>query len=522
MNDINFREVEIQEKEGNFNNIFSSLNEFEIETFNNLKHYDKKILIKNILENFLDVSKMEICFLFLKIKGKLVSRFGIDENRKIIKKIEFSKTLLKKAENSREPLFLEEIKSMSESTFELSIKKAVLIPLITDEKIIGILYADYRSDDSIHNEISTTNKTILTYIGKKISNYLNLYEEYTDLNLKISSLEKQTELIFPEIIGESRGINKVFKIIEILSGNESNVLITGETGVGKGLVAKAIHQRYYKDCPFIHINCSNIPSELFENELFGHVKGGFTGAKIKKIGQIELANNGVLFLDEIGEIPFNFQSKLLHVIEDKKFVPIGGEKEVKVNTKIISATNCDLEQRIKQNLFRKDLYYRLNIIPIYIPSLEERKSDIIILINYFIKKFSKENNKNINSISPIALNYLQKKKWEGNIRELKNLIQRAIICCNTNEINLNHIYMFNKYDNSEKTLEESIFDKENLNLKTFVDFKETVNKKLKNKKEELILDYIKTIIKLSNGNISKASKKYRISRQTIYTVLNKE
>jgi transcriptional regulator with PAS, ATPase and Fis domain len=223
-------------------------------------------------------------------------------------------------------------------------------------------------------------------------------------------------------------MQKVFSIMEKVIPNKSNILITGESGTGKGLVAQAIHESGpRKDKPFISINCGAIPENLLESELFGHKKGAFTSANEDKKGLITMANNGTLFLDEIGELPQSLQVKLLHVIQTKELTPVGDTRVITVDVRIIAATNADLMQRVKEGRFREDLYYRLNVIEIHMPSLRERSDDIPVLIKHYMDIFAKEAGKNIKDIDYEAMQALLAYDWPGNIRELRNTIERAIV-----------------------------------------------------------------------------------------------
>jgi len=254
----------------------------------------------------------------------------------------------------------------------------------------------------------------------------------SEIQGKKSPLE---ETRFDNIISNSPEMHKIFALITRASSAKSNVLIIGESGTGKELVARAIHQHSNrKDKPFVTINCGGIPENLLESELFGHKKGSFTGALANKIGLFEAASGGTIFLDEISDLPLLLQVKLLRVVQDKVFTPIGETKEVNVDARIISATNQDLEQNVIERKFREDLYYRLNVIQIRIPPLRERKMDIPLLAQYFLDKYSREMNKEIQQISSYALDTLQNYHFPGNIRELENIIERSVALETTNII----------------------------------------------------------------------------------------
>ena len=238
-----------------------------------------------------------------------------------------------------------------------------------------------------------------------------------------------------EFVGSSQKMKEVFSLIYKLCKVDTTVLIRGENGTGKELVARAIHfNSPKKSGAFVAINCGAIPESLMESELFGHEKGAFTGAIERKIGKFQLANNGTLFLDEIGELRPEMQVKLLRVLQEKKFVPVGSNREVKTNARIITATNRNLEKMIEESDFREDLFYRLNVMPIFLPSLRDRKDDVDALVKHFIRKFSRIHDSKIEGITNEALGLLRNYPWPGNIRELENCIERAFIVENSNQI----------------------------------------------------------------------------------------
>jgi formate hydrogenlyase transcriptional activator len=240
--------------------------------------------------------------------------------------------------------------------------------------------------------------------------------------------ELRTQLHFEEVIGESPALRQVLDQVAIVAASDATVLILGETGTGKGLIARSIHRASKrKDRNFITLHCAAIPTGLLESELFGHEKGAFTGAVSQKIGRLELADKGTLFLDEIGEIPLELQPKLLRVLQDHEFERLGGTRTIKVDLRLIAATNRDLVQSVAEKEFRSDLYYRLNVFPIRTPSLRERREDIPLLVRYFVLKFAREMNRGIESIPSETMNALVNWHWPGNVRELENFIERSVI-----------------------------------------------------------------------------------------------
>lgn len=276
--------------------------------------------------------------------------------------------------------------------------------------------ADYITKPFINDEIRLTVKRIIE--GKKLE------LENIILRQELS----QRRVTFPDIIGSSEPMQHVFAVMEKVIPTKTNILITGESGTGKGLVAQAIHESGpRKDKPFISINCGAIPENLLESELFGHKKGAFTSAVEDKKGLITMANTGTLFLDEIGELPPALQVKLLHVIQSRELTPVGDTRPITVDVRIIAATNADLMQRVKDGRFREDLYYRINVIEIRMPPLRERKDDIPVLIKHYLEIFSKESGKNIRDVDYEAMQALLAYDWPGNVRELRNTIERAVV-----------------------------------------------------------------------------------------------
>jgi transcriptional regulator with GAF, ATPase, and Fis domain len=240
---------------------------------------------------------------------------------------------------------------------------------------------------------------------------------------------------FEGIIGKSRSMTSVFHMIKRVADSDSTVLLNGETGTGKGLVAKAIHQRSYRcDKPFVAINCGAIPENLLESELFGHLKGAFTGATSAKMGKFEVADGGTIFLDEIGDMSPDLQVKILKVLEEREFEPVGGCKSIKVDVRIIAATHRDLEEEVQKGNFREDLFYRLYVIPIQLPALTNRTSDIPLLVQFFLNKLNHEKGTQIHGIAEDAMQMLIRHNWPGNVRELANLLERIVVLKGEGEI----------------------------------------------------------------------------------------
>jgi len=288
---------------------------------------------------------------------------------------------------------------------------------------------------TIQNAVDATRQGAFHYITKpfNIEEVLALVDKALDhKRLATENRFLKTQLAnkygFDNIIGKSTEMNKVFELIERVADTDSTVLITGESGTGKELVARAIHYNSNRaEQLMVPVNCGAIPGELLESELFGHVKGAFTGAIANRPGRFELANNGTIFLDEIGDMSPSLQVKLLRVLQERKFEAVGGIKTIETNVRIIAATNRDLEVAVSDKSFREDLFYRLNVIPIRLPALRERKSDIPVLTQHFLTQFNQSKRRQIEGITPEAMDQLMEYAWPGNVRELENLIERIVI-----------------------------------------------------------------------------------------------
>ncbi len=257
----------------------------------------------------------------------------------------------------------------------------------------------------------------------RVMTMLNLRDEVDPVNLEPGGIQ-----IPDKIIGRSATMQNLYKIVGKIAKSSATVLITGESGSGKELIAKTIHANSTRtERPFVSINCGALPETLIENELFGHEKGAFTGAGSLQLGRFELADGGTLFLDEIGDLPFSLQSKLLRVLQENEFERIGGAKTIKVDVRVIAATNRNLAEMVKEKTFRSDLFYRLNVVPLRVPPLRERKEDIPLLVEHFVKKYAKKHHCLVPLVTPAALRALTEYEWPGNVRELANLLERTVV-----------------------------------------------------------------------------------------------
>ncbi len=326
--------------------------------------------------------------------------------------------------------------SVSRNLLEEGIAIVCAVPLISHQRPLGTLNLASRREDSFGED----EVRLLTQVAGQFAVALDnafAYRRIEELNARLAEEnlyladEIRTNYFFEEIIGQSRALHAVLNQAETVAPSDSTVLIEGETGTGKELIARAIHNLSSRSQgTFVKVNCAAIPTGLLESELFGHEKGAFTGAISRRLGRFELAHKGTLFLDEIGEVPVELQPKLLRVIQEREFERLGSARTIKVDVRIVAATNRDLKAMMNAGWFRTDLYYRLSVFPIVMPPLRDRPEDIPLLVRYFSQQCARRMGKRITTISPDTLQALSRYSWPGNIRELQNLVERAVILSN--------------------------------------------------------------------------------------------
>ena len=342
---------------------------------------------------------------------------------------------------SEEPLFLD--RTGSRKHLDKSDIAFICVPIKIGNETIGALSADRTSREKSALEADIR---LLTIIASTISQAVRLrqlaQEEMEKVMQENQRLQDQLKDRYrpKAIVGNSKIMNGVYELIETVAKTNTTVLILGESGVGKERVAHAIHYGSARaDKPFVKVNCAALPESLIESELFGHEKGAFTGATMARKGRFEMADQGTIFLDEIGELSLSVQTKLLRIIQEKEFERIGGNTTIKSDVRIIAATNRDLETSLREGKFREDPYYRLNVFPIVVPPLRERRTDIMLLADHFVQKYAREHGKKIESISTSATDRLMSYHWPGNVRELENCIERAVILCADGNIRSHHL-----------------------------------------------------------------------------------
>jgi two-component system nitrogen regulation response regulator GlnG len=351
----------------------------------------------------------------------------------------------------------------------------IFLPDESGIKILGRIKKEYKdtsvvimtAQGTMKNAIEAMQKGAYDYITKpfdmeEIYLLVEKVENLKNLERKVSTLEDElrTRYDVGEIVGKSQRMQKVFKTIGKAAASDLTVLITGESGTGKELVARALHKASERtQAPFVAVNCAAIPKDLLESELFGYEKGAFTGATESRGGKFEQADGGTIFLDEIGDMDISLQAKILRVIQEREFYRVGGKIQIKVDVRIIAATNQDIEALVKDKKFREDLYHRLNVIAIHTPPLRERREDIPLLADYFLKRFSSELDSEVSYITDKAMGILKNHEWQGNVRELENIIKRAIVMSSGDSILPEHLPITEGVKREIHSLHDIIKDK---------------------------------------------------------------
>jgi transcriptional regulator with GAF, ATPase, and Fis domain len=383
----------------------------------------------------------------------------------------------------------------SASVIAMRLSSVMCAPLLSQGQVIGALYV---GNDKIKHLFERTQLDLLSIFASQASlileNAMLLSALRADKAKLVAELHDKK---FGEIIGACPSMLEVFRKLQKVAGTDISVLITGETGTGKELIAKEIHRRSQRsDGPFVTINCGAIPENLIESELFGHVKGAFTGAIASRPGKFQIADKGTLFLDEIGELPLNLQVKLLRALQERVVVRVGDSKPEKVDIRIVAATNRNLEEEIRAGNFREDLYYRLNVVNLWLPPLRDRGDDVMIIAKVLLSKYADELGSSVRGFSPAALAAIKKHPWPGNIRQLENRIKKALVLC-----------------------EETLLSPEDLDLGPGA---ETPILPLEKAKEDFQRRYVLEVLERNNGNRTQTARDLGVDPRTIFRYLERE
>ncbi|MFE8598269.1 sigma 54-interacting transcriptional regulator [Archangium violaceum] len=390
-------------------------------------------LLESLLDEAIEVTRADKGFLILRENGELAVKVARNLSRENIEDAmaRVSDSIIEKVVRSRKPLILSdalddpEFKS-SKSVVNLKLLSVMCVPLVRNDELFGVLYV---GNDRLVNRFEPKSLDMLTIFAAQALLLIQNALLVNDLKLDNTELRKRLDdTHYGEIVGACQGMLDVYRRIDKIAPTDISVLITGETGTGKELIAREIHRHSPRNKgPFITINCGAIPENLLESELFGHVRGAFTGAVNTKVGKFQAAIGGTLFLDEIGEMPLQLQVKLLRALQEKVVYKVGDHRGEPVDIRVVAATNRVLEEEVRKGTFREDLYYRLNVVTLKLPPLRERGEDLFVLGKYFLQKYSKEFNSKAKSFSPSATVAMKKYGWPGNIRELENRIKKAVV-----------------------------------------------------------------------------------------------
>ncbi|HEY4243016.1 MAG TPA: sigma 54-interacting transcriptional regulator [Kofleriaceae bacterium] len=413
---------------------------------------------------------------------------------------QLSDSIIAKVVRSRKPVIVSDAMrddefAAAKSVIHLRVSSVICVPLLDRGRLLGIIYV---GNDSIRDLFQQDTLRVLTVFSSQaaliVANALHMNELRHD-NKRLH--ERLEQYRFGEIVGTSPAMQQVFRKVEKIAATDISVLITGETGTGKELIAREIHNRSPRTGkPFITINCAAIPENLLESELFGHVKGAFTGAIANKLGKFQAADGGTLFLDEIGEMPIELQVKLLRALQEKVVFRVGDTRPENVDIRILAATNRDLEKEIAAGRFREDLYYRLNVVNVELPALRQRGDDVLVIARYLLSRYSREYDSKVKGLSPNASVAIKKHNWPGNIRELENRIKKAIVLCESTVIGPDDLGLDADSLPSILTLAEA--------------------------KDKFQRDYINEVLALNNGNRTKTARDLGVDPRTVFRHLEKE
>ncbi|NOK04784.1 MULTISPECIES: sigma 54-interacting transcriptional regulator [Myxococcus] len=465
--------------------------------------YDLERLLEGLMDEAIEVTRADKGFLILMENGdprvkvaRNVSRENIED---AVEKDKISDSIIAKVVKEQKALIVADALdspefNKSESVVNLRVHSVMCVPLMQKGDLFGVLYV---GNDRLVNRFEPKSADMLTIFAAQASLILQNAMLVSDLKLDNTELRRKLEdQRYGDIVGACQGMRDVYKRIDKIAPTDISVLITGETGTGKELIAREIHRRSTRaKGPFITINCGAIPENLLESELFGHVKGSFTGAVATKAGKFQAAIGGTLFLDEIGEMPLQLQVKLLRALQEKVVYKVGDNRGEPVDIRVVAATNKVLEDEVKKNTFREDLYYRLNVVTLKLPPLRERGEDVVVLGRFFLQKYAREFSSKARGFTPSATVSMRKYGWPGNIRELENRLKKAVVLAD------------------KPLLGPDDLDLKPENLEPIMPLLQA--------KEEFQKRYINEVLARNNGNRTKTAKDLGVDPRTIFRHLEK-
>jgi transcriptional regulator with GAF, ATPase, and Fis domain len=482
----------------------------DIDAYTKLYEFSERLIHQRDLGELLDALMDAVVEITNADKGFLVLLEGETVDVKVARNVnkeniadavsQLSDSIIAKVIRTRKPVIVSDALrddefAAAKSVMQLKVSSVICVPLLDRGRLLGLIYV---GNDSIRDLFQHDTLRVLSIFASQasliVANALLLNELKVD-NKRLNDRLEQYR--FGEIVGTSPPMQAVFRKVEKISGTDISVLITGETGTGKELIAREIHNRSPRAAkPFVTINCGAIPENLLESELFGHVKGAFTGAVANKLGKFQAADGGTLFLDEIGEMPIELQVKLLRAIQEKVVYRVGDTRPETVDIRILAATNRELEKEIAGGRFREDLYYRLNVVNVELPPLRVRGDDVLVIARYLISRYSREYDAKVKGLSPNAAVGIRKHSWPGNIRELENRIKKAIVLCESSVIGPDDLGLTGDVLPQILTLSDA--------------------------KDKFQRDYINEILALNNGNRTKTARDLGVDPRTVFRHLEKE
>ncbi|MFN0248949.1 MAG: sigma 54-interacting transcriptional regulator [Kofleriaceae bacterium] len=482
----------------------------DIDAYTKLYEFSERLIHQRDLGELLDALMDAIVEITNADKGFLVLLEGETVDVKVARNLnkeniadavgQLSDSIVAKVIRTRKPVIVSDAMrddefAAAKSVMQLKVSSVICVPLLDKGRLIGLIYV---GNDSIRDLFQADTLRVLSVFSAQasliVANALLLNEMRVD-NKRLH--ERLEQFRFGEIVGTSPPMQQVFRKVEKISATDISVLITGETGTGKELIAREIHNRSPRTGkPFVTINCGAIPENLLESELFGHVKGAFTGAVANKQGKFQAADGGTLFLDEIGEMPIELQVKLLRAIQEKVVFRVGDTRPETVDIRIVAATNRELEKEIANGRFREDLYYRLNVVNVELPPLRTRGDDVLVIARYLLSRYSREYDARVKGLSPNAAVAIRKHNWPGNIRELENRIKKAIVLCESTVIGPDDLGLTGDALPQILTLAEA--------------------------KDKFQRDYINEVLALNNGNRTKTARDLGVDPRTVFRHLEKE
>ena len=482
----------------------------DLDAYTKLYEFSDRLMHVRDLSELLDALMDAVIVITNADKGFLILAEGDTLDIKVARNLnreniadavsQLSDSIIAKVVRSRKPVIISDAMHDDEfgaakSVMQLRVSSVICVPLLDRGRLLGLIYV---GNDSIRELFEQDTLRVLTVFSSQasliVANALLLDELRVD-NKRLN--ERLEQYRFGEIVGTSPPMQQVFRKVEKIAPTDISVMITGETGTGKELIAREIHNRSPRaQKPFIVINCGAIPENLLESELFGHVKGAFTGAVSNKQGKFQAADGGTLFLDEIGEMPIELQVKLLRAIQEKVVIRVGDTRTEVVDIRILAATNRELEKEIAAGRFREDLYYRLNVVAVELPPLRVRGDDLLVIARYLLSRYSREYDVKVKGLSPNAAVAIRKHNWPGNIRELENRIKKAIVLCESTVIGPDDLGLTGDVLPQILTLADA--------------------------KEKFQRDYINEILALNNGNRTKTARDLGVDPRTVFRHLEKE